>query len=71
MNWNGIAPFNEPCELAPGWPEFQVERITVTGVCECGRTFTRIAAKGNANRVTTCGTKECKRERRILKRMAA
>lgn len=64
MNWNGIAPFNAPCETAAGYifPESNVmEKITVTGVCRfCGEPYTRVIAKANIKRVKMCGTKKCK-----------
>lgn len=80
MNWNGIAPFNEPCELAPGWPggstagkmhKTTVKYVTVNGVCcECEEPFTREVSAGNASRTNICGERKCKlsRQRKINKR---
>ena len=68
MNWNGIAPFNEPCKLAPAWPmdkySTTVKYVLVNGTCdECKQTFTRTVSSGNASRVNICGSRECKRSR--------
>lgn len=78
MNWNGIAPFNEPCKLAPAWPmdkySTTVKYVIVNGTCdECKQPFTRTVSAGNAKRINLCGSRECKaaRQRRFSKQYKA
>ena len=67
MNWNGIAPFNAPCETAP-WMLIEkhpttVRYVMVNRTCKvCQRPFTRKVSSGNASRVKICEKHECRVE---------